>query len=144
MSEQEPGSVEQGALHDYFATHGTTEQMVFDGDAFFVNKWLPFARAHDAEDARREAEFAAMHAEAARLAGRLIEREEYIDEREALLERLVAALNKIDAAVRPDAERELPGTRIALANDVIAILDDLGYDELDAALAAVRAALEGP
>mgnify|MGYP001619369525 CR=1 FL=1 len=139
MSEQEPGAVEQWLDLAEEAETSIDDRYSVDGYAL-----LAFARAHDAEDVRRAAEFAAMHAEAARLAGRLIEREEYIDEREALLERLVAALNKIDAAVRPDAERELPGTRIALANDVIAILDDLGYDELDAALAAVRAALEGP
>ena len=73
MSEQEPGAVEQWILE-----HGD----------LCTTMLLDFAHAHDAEDARRKEEFAAMHAEAARLAGRLIEREEYIDEREALLARL--------------------------------------------------------
>ena len=83
MSEQEPGAVEQWLDLAEGAETSIDDRYSVDGYAL-----LAFARAHDAEDVRRAAEFAAMHAEAARLAGRLIEREEYIDEREALLERL--------------------------------------------------------
>ena len=136
MSEQEPGAVEAmvwrvaGTVTRYYP-YLTDEKRT---------SITQTARAHDAEDARRAAEFAAMHAEAARLAGRLIEREEYIDEREAVLARLVAALDnrrKYDRSPEdsPFMEKFHPGVTCDWCGKC--------YEEIarveDAALAAVRA-----
>ena len=95
MSEQEPGAVADGWWQAHRPVSGVEhdpQNGKFHGFCIrCITEWpckYSPESAHDAEDARRKEEFAAMHAEAARLAGRLIEREEYIDEREALLARL--------------------------------------------------------